>query len=181
MSKKILVMVDMQNDFIHGALGNKECEAVVPKITTILNESDYEEVYVTFDTHDKHYLETQEGKKLPVEHCIAGTDGWIIEPVVFQTLRQNYSSEKVIGVEKNTFGSNKLGNMLAEKYSDGSDLTIDFVGVCTGICVISNAIIAKTFCPEAEINIISEACACVTPESHKTALEAMKLLQMNII
>lgn len=178
--KKVLVVVDIQNDFITGPLGNAECRAVVPKVTDVIRYGEYDEIYATRDTHDEDYLKTQEGKKLPVLHCIRGTDGWGIHPIVADAIRSCGKKHKII--DKETFGSLFLGQILQQEYLlEQGDLEIDFVGVCTGICVISNVLIAKAALPEAKICVIEDVCACVTPESHKTAIEAMKMCQVDII
>lgn len=175
---KILVVVDMQNDFTSGALGNKECEGVVPKVVDIINNEEFDEIILTRDTHQSNYLETQEGKKLPVEHCIKDTDGWQIRDEIISAVRDKKHSI----IDKSTFGSIYLAmalNCVLDEEKKNYDITL--VGVCTGICVISNALLLKAYFPEAKINVRADACACVTPESHKTALEAMKMCQINII
>lgn len=166
---KALIVIDMQNDFITGPLGNPECQAVVPNIVQILQQNSYDKIIFTRDTHTKDYLQTQEGKNLPVEHCIQGTEGWNIINEL-----SDFSSKHNI-INKITFGSMDLPNQLK-----GMD-EIDLVGVCTGICVISNAMILKAAYPEAQISVIESATACVTPESKQTALDAMKLCQIRII
>lgn len=175
--KKILVVVDMQNDFTSGVLGNPECEAAVVKIVDVINGEEYDQIYLTRDTHNENYLETQEGKNLPVVHCIENTDGWQIRPEIMGVLmNKNY---KII--DKPTFGSVYLANLLREEYFlEQNEVEISLVGVCTGICVISNAMLLKAALPEAKITVIEKACACVTPESHKTAIDAMKMCQINI-
>lgn len=175
---KILVVVDMQKDFITGPLGNLECVATIPQVVAAIN-SDYDKIFVTKDTHTSDYMNTQEGRKLPVPHCIKGTEGWDIVPEVVDALAPYQA--KITYVEKPTFGSTCFGKLLTEYEENQKELVIDFVGVCTGICVISNAMIAKATLPEATIRIIEKACACVTPDSHSTALAAMKLCQMEII
>jgi nicotinamidase-related amidase len=177
--KKILVVVDMQNDFITGCLGNDECRAVVPKVADVIRTGDYDHVYVTMDTHDENYLSTQEGHKLPVVHCVAGSDGWKINAEVAKALEETYALDAISTVTKESFGSIELGSLIKE-HCAGDDAQIDFVGVCTGICVISNVMILKAFMSEAKVCVIEDACACVTPESHKTAIEAMKTAQVDI-
>ena len=166
--KKLLVVVDMQNDFITGTLGTKEAQALVPCIVDYIKCFDGD-VIATMDTHYDDYLDTQEGKKLPVVHCIKDTEGWLLNKDI-----GNLVDRRVL---KNTFGSTKLGEIIAaEEFEE-----VHFVGVCTGICVISNAIIAKSFNPDARIVIYKDLCACVTPESHDRALKSMETLQMDII
>ena len=161
--KRILVVVDMQNDFTTGPLGNAECAAVIPKVAEVIKTGVYDRIIFTQDTHQSNYLDTQEGKRLPVVHCIEGTAGWEIAPVIC----------------KPAFGSVQLGECL-KQYCGDAEAQIDFCGVCTGICVISNVMIAKAFVPEARVCVIEKACACVTPESHRTAIEAMKTCQVDI-
>ena len=169
---KLLIVVDMQNDFIDAALGTKEAVAIVPAVAKKIAE--YREagnqVIFTRDTHQKNYMETQEGKNLPVMHCIEGTDGWQI------------SKELEVGDSK-IFNKPSFGSMeLADYVASLNDIEeIELIGLCTGICVISNAFILKAKLPEVKITVDSSCCACVTPESHQTALNAMKLCQINVI
>lgn len=179
--RKILVVVDMQKDFTTGVLGNEECKAVIFKVTDVISQGDYDEIFLTRDTHGDDYMNTQEGKKLPVPHCIRGTQGWQIVDEIEDSCRKK--CESVHFIDKPVFGSVELGEQLRtlyEKYYD-EGITIDFVGVCTGICVISNVLIAKANCPEAVVRVIADACACVTPQTHQTALDAMKTCQVDII
>ena len=175
---KVLVIVDMQHDFITGPLGNDECRAVVPKIADLLKTGDYNRVIFTMDTHGEDYLNTQEGKKLPVTHCIENTSGWKLVSDIADSVKPG---TKIAVIKKQSFGSIDLGNCLKGLAKDGKAEEIDFVGVCTGICVISNVMIAKAAVPETKINVIAGCCACVTPKSHENALEAMRLCQVNII
>lgn len=185
MVKKVLVITDAQMEFINGVLGNKECVAAVPNIVSAIKSGEYQKIVVTQDTHDTAYLETQEGKRLPVVHGQKGTPGYQIHPDIVAALKENYKDEDVIVVRKPTFGSIDVGKVLQQFYcemaNDGSEVEIHFVGFCTGICVISNVVIAKTFCSEARVCVIADACACVTPETHQTALHAMKTFQVDII
>ena len=181
--KKLLVVVDMQNDFITGPLGTKEACDIVPKVANFIEDFDGKVVY-TKDTHGKDYLKTQEGERLPVEHCIEGTSGndVVSKLVAKQFWRKNEDreDEEIKVFNKNTFGSIELGEFLKDMSANGLK-EVHFVGVCTGICVISNAVIAKTFCPEVRIVIHKDLCACVTPESHERALKSMETLQMDIV
>lgn len=176
---KVLVVVDMQNDFIDGALGTKEAEAVVPRVAEKIRNFDGI-VLFTRDTHEEDYLETQEGKNLPVVHCIRGTKGWELNPEI-----QALCKEKPI--DKPAFASQELGNrlrILDEEYRSramGGLESVTFAGLCTDICVISNAMIAKAFIPEVPIIVDSACCAGVTPQSHENALEAMKMCQIKIV
>lgn len=170
--QEILIVVDMQNDFIDGALGTAEAAAIVPKVAQRIREFKGKVIF-TRDTHEENYLETQEGKNLPVSHCIRNTFGWEIRPEL-EELR------KEIPVDKETFGSVKLGEMLKAENGENPIKKITFVGLCTDICVISNALLVKAFLPEAEIVVDAACCAGVTPESHKTALDAMKVCQIKV-
>ncbi len=170
--QNILVVVDMQNDFIDGALGTKEAAAIVPGVQQKIRDFQGK-VFFTRDTHGTDYMSTQEGQKLPVPHCIKGTDGWQIHPDL-QPLCQGTLIDKV------TFGSSELAALLqAEDQKEPVD-SITFIGLCTDICVISNALLAKAFLPEAKIIVDASCCAGVTPESHRNALEAMKVCQIQI-
>ena len=168
----ILVVVDMQNDFIDGALGTKEAVAIVSAVEQKIRNF-HGRVLFTRDTHDATYLETQEGRKLPVSHCIRDTEGWQIHPVL-EALR------KEPAIDKPVFGSVALGDALRTADSVEPVRSVTLVGLCTDICVISNAMIARAFLPEAEIIVDAACCAGVTPESHRNALEAMKVCQVRI-
>ena len=167
---EILIVVDMQNDFIDGALGTTEAVAIVPYVKSLIENFDGK-VFFTRDTHFEDYMQTQEGKNLPVPHCIKGTDGWQIRPEL-DALR------KTEAIDKLTFGSSELAAILGkEERIDG----ITFVGLCTDICVISNAMVVKAFYPEVPLTVDAKGCAGVTPESHERALEAMKTCQIRVI
>ena len=169
----ILIVVDMQNDFIDGALGTKEAEAIVPKVREKIQQFNGT-VLFTRDTHGPNYLQTQEGRNLPVEHCIKGTDGWQIR-LELDALR------KTEPIDKATFGSAELGFKLAEMNAEEPVGSITLIGLCTDICVISNAMIVKAFLPEVPVRVDAACCAGVTPESHENALAAMKCCQIEII
>lgn len=179
--KKVLIIVDMQNDFTTGALGNDQCVKAIDGVAEVLNANAFDQIIFTRDTHHENYLETQEGKKLPVEHCIEGSEGWQIVTSLYELAKNKVAKENLLIFDKPTFGSAKLGQFLAEQYGDGHDVEFTFTGVCTGICVISNVSLAKAFCPEAKICVIAKACACVTEESHKTALAAMQTFQIDVV
>ena len=182
MSKKVLVVVDMQNDFLDGVLGNEGCLATVPEVVNLIHNGGYSAIIYSQDTHNEDYLNTQEGKRLPVIHCVKGTDGWKLNSEVKEAIC-NYVRNKggcTFSYEKNTFGGLVLMDILREDYFEDCD-EIHFCGVCTGICVISNVMITKAALPEARVCVHKDACACVTPESHKTALEAMKMCQIDSI
>ena len=153
---KVLIVVDMQNDFIDQALGTKEAVGIVENVAKKIKGFDGKVIY-TKDTHPENYLETQEGKNLPVKHCVKGSEGWQISAIL-------PVKEDDTVIEKPTFGSVELG----------------VYGLCTDICVISNALLIKAFLPEVKISVDASCCAGVTPESHKNALEAMKMCQISI-
>ena len=184
---KILVVVDVQNDFIDGSLKNEEAIKVVPNIVKKINEFKGNYILVTRDTHHKDYLQTKEGEKLPVEHCIYGTDGWMINSKVAEALHNKELREECIVeyFDKPTFASFGLMNEISAHTGtkDGNlETDIEFVGFCTDICVVSNALIAKADCYEnGNITVDASCCAGVTPESHKAALLTMKMCQINII
>lgn len=172
---KVLVVVDMQNDFIDGALGTPEAKVVVSKVVEKIKTTG-DIVFVTKDTHYADYLESQEGKLLPVPHCIAETYGWNIEQNVQNALDER---KEVYIYEKDTFGSVDLGSALDLIFGDILDEII-LVGLCTDICVISNALLFKAYLPEVKITVDASCCAGTTPENHKNALAAMKMCQINI-
>ncbi len=170
--QKILVVVDMQNDFIDGSLGTAEAVKIVPKVAEKIRGFKGT-VYFTRDTHEENYLETQEGKNLPVRHCIRGTEGWEIR----KELEGICTAQKI---DKPAFGSRELGEMLLEEQKREPIESITFIGLCTDICVISNALLAKAFLPEVPVVVDAACCAGVTPESHQKALDAMKMCQIEI-
>ena len=169
--KKILIVVDMQNDFIGGALGSDMAQAILPNVKTKVEEykKSGDAVLFTRDTHHKDYLETQEGKYLPVEHCIEGTDGHLIA--------DGLDADGCEIFDKPTFGSLELAQKIA---ADGYD-EIELCGLCTDICVVSNALILKAQIPEIKVSVDARCCAGVTEESHKAALLTMKMCQVNVI
>lgn len=170
--QKVLVVVDMQNDFIDGALGTKEAVAIVPGVKEKIENFDGV-VLFTRDTHETYYLDTQEGQKLPVPHCIRDTEGWQIRSEL-DALR------KTEPIDKETFGSTTLVGELQMLDEDQGIESITFVGLCTDICVISNALLAKASLPEVPIIVDAKCCAGVTPESHENALKAMEVCQIQI-
>ncbi|MBQ5867560.1 MAG: cysteine hydrolase [Oscillospiraceae bacterium] len=167
---KVLVVVDMQKDFIDGALGTAEAAAIVPYVKQVIETFDGK-VLFTRDTHFEDYMQTQEGKNLPVMHCVKGTPGWEIHPEL-EALR------KTAVIDKLTFGSSELPKILAREEHIES---ITFLGLCTDICVISNVMITKAFFPEVPVIVDARGCAGVTPDSHKNALAAMKMCQVAVI
>lgn len=182
--KKILVVVDMQKDFIDGTLGTKEAAAIVPKVIEkiITYKEEGNPIYFTKDTHEHTYLQTQEGRNLPVEHCIRGTDGWELQSEIKVLQKQIESMQEDATIfEKGIFGSEALAKYLLEREEKQEGLRIELIGLCTDICVLSNAILFKTYMPEAMIQVDASCCAGVTPESHMNALNAMKMCQVQII
>ena len=165
-----LVVVDMQKDFIDGALGTAEAVKILPNVEEYIKNFDGEVIF-TRDTHHEDYMNTQEGKNLPVPHCIKGTDGWQIA----KELQPLAEGKKVF--DKPTFGSVELVEFLASQ-RDAESVTL--IGLCTDICVISNAMLIKANLPEVKIAVAESCCAGVTPESHANALEAMKMCQIEI-
>ncbi len=170
---KLLVVVDMQTDFVDGSLGTAEARTIVPEVVRKIEEETAAGTTVVFtrDTHETNYLETQEGRKLPVVHCIKDTEGWNLIP----QLRPLAEGRMIIN--KNTFGSTMLAHYVGKNKFD----EVELIGLCTDICVISNAMIIKASSPEAVIRVCASCCAGVTPESHLNALESMKMCQIEII
>ena len=170
---RILVVVDMQNDFIDGALGTKEAVAIVDRVKGIVDSFEGKIIF-TRDTHTEKYLETSEGRNLPVIHCVKNTIGW-------QISKELDTSRAFLIIDKPVFGSLELAQILANEDNKEKIDEVLLVGLCTDICVISNAMIAKSTLYEAKITVDASACAGVTPESHERALEAMKMCQINVI
>lgn len=170
--QKILIVVDMQNDFITGALGTKEAQAIVPRVAEKIKSFDGRVIF-TRDTHFENYLSTREGRNLPVTHCVQGTPGWEICPQLAPLCKE-------APIDKPTFGSTSLGEMLAAADRSEPIESITLIGLCTDICVISNALLIKAFLPEVDVRVDASCCAGVTPESHKTALAAMLPCQISV-
>ena len=172
---KALIVIDMQKDFTTGVLGNAECAAVIgpvaEAIRTFRRENPKGLVIATLDTHTEDYMNTQEGRKLPVPHCIKPNDGWHLCPEIKTALGTDCTL-----LEKGTFGAVNLPQVIGEAPEE-----ITLIGVCTDICVISNAMIVKAAFSETTVKVIANCCAGVTPASHKTALEAMKMCQIEVI
>ncbi len=178
---KVLVVVDMQDDFIGGALGTPEARSIVGKVVKKIREFDGATICVTRDTHGQNYLDTQEGKLLPVKHCIMNTDGWKLQSDVMAACRERaIDGDCLTMCDKNTFGSVQLGATLADLNEAVHIDEVVLIGLCTDICVISNALLVKAFLPETKITVDADCCAGVTPESHVSALAAMKMCQINI-
>ena len=169
-AKRILVVVDMQNDFITGPLGTPEARAIVPRVKEKIRGFEGP-VLFTKDTHGADYLQTQEGRLLPVPHCVRGTAGWELEPGI-EALREQTA------IEKGSFGSLGLADVLREYQRRWGLERVEVVGLCTDICVISNVMILKAALPEVPVVLDASCCAGVTPESHRRALEAMRACQV---
>ena len=177
--KKILVVIDVQNDFITGSLKNEEAIKAVPRIVEKINSFDGDLIFATKDTHFDNYLDTLEGKKLPVEHCIRESWGWEIEQSVDKALNEKAKTCEVVVIEKPTFGSFDLLQEI-DKY-ENEVLDIEFVGFCTDICVVSNVLLTKAaFYANANIKVDSSCCAGVTLNSHEAALDTMKMCQIEV-
>ena len=173
--KSILLVIDVQNDFIDGALGTKEAIATLPNIIKKINNFDGEVIF-TRDIHDENYLSTQEGKYLPVLHCIKNTYGWQIAKEADDYRVKN----KCMTFDKGVFGSIECAEYVKDQFENGNIDKITLIGYCTDICVVSNALIIKALCPELEIHVDSTCCAGVTPDKHKAALETMASCQIII-
>ncbi len=168
--KQYLIVIDMQKDFIDGALGTPEAVAILPRVKEKIAAAKRNGTCIIFtrDTHEENYLLTNEGRHLPVAHCIKGTEGWQIHPEL--------DTEGALTIDKPTFGY-----LNWQKYiSNAPELSVELIGLCTDICVVSNALILKALFPEAKISVDSAACAGVTPESHNAALFTMKMCQVEV-
>lgn len=176
---KVLVVVDMQNDFINMSLGSPEAQAIVPKVADLIeNWNEEDEIVLTADTHAEDYLDTPEGLKLPVEHCIENSKGWQIHDDI---LNCNVNRE-VTFIRKPTFGSIELMTFLEEEYDKNPlDFEVHFCGLCTDICVVSNVLMTKAFFPNIKIVLHADCCAGVAPEKHQAAIETMKSCQIDVI
>ena len=171
--KKILIVVDMQNDFIDGSLGTKEAVAIVPAVVAKIKAYAGETVFATLDTHPENYLETAEGRHLPVVHCVKSTAGWEINADVKAAL----DSVGATYIEKPTFGSTVLMEKV-KSIATTDEVEIEVIGLCTDICVVSNALLLKAALPETKISVDPACCAGVTPETHQAALTTMKMCQI---
>ena len=171
--RRILIVIDMQNDFIDGSLGTREAEAIVKGVTDKIKEYKKEDVFATMDTHKDSYLESQEGKNLPVPHCIENTVGWELHPDIAKLIKE----ENIF--KKPSFGSVDLANKMLE-LSKAEDIEIELVGLCTDICVVSNALLIKAFLPEVKISVDSNCCAGVNVEKHNAAIETLRSCQVEI-
>lgn len=172
--KKILVVVDMQKDFVDGALGTKEALGIVDNVVNKINNHDGD-IIVTYDTHGEDYMNTSEGKNLPVPHCIEGSEGWNLDAKVEAAL----STREYTPIKKPTFGSVDLPQYIEENYTV-EDIEIELIGLCTDICVVSNALLLKANFTETPISVDATCCAGVTPATHNAALETMKMCQIKV-
>ena len=172
---KMLIVIDMQNDFVSGALGTEEAKQIVPKVIDKIKNFKGQVLY-TRDTHEDDYLDTQEGQNLPVPHCIYGTDGWSLVPEIDAMAKANNS----LIFDKPTFGSLALAGCLNGIHKVAKIDELELVGLCTDICVISNALLLKATMPDVKITVDAACCAGVTPKSHETSLQAMKMCQIHI-
>lgn len=172
--RNILLVIDMQNDFIDGALGTPEAVDIVDRVADEIRKYAAADIIVTRDTHGENYLDTQEGRNLPVPHCIKGTQGWNLHPKIADAL------DGAAMIDKPAFGSTELAHRLV-RMAQEDELDITLVGLCTDICVVSNALLVKASLPETPVRVIAECCAGVTPQSHQAALETMKMCQIQIL
>lgn len=175
MGKPVLVVVDVQNDFVDGALGTPEAQAMLPNLVEKVRTFPGD-VFFTLDTHGTDYLETREGTYLPVEHCIKGTSGWELAPALAEVAEQRATEY----FEKPTFGSTVLVDALRTGVESGHVDSVELVGLCTDICVISNALLLKAAMPETPISVDSTCCAGVTPEKHEAALDVMESCHIDV-
>ena len=172
--RKLLIVIDMQNDFIDAALGTKEAVSIVEAVKDKIRSYPPEDIIATMDTHGENYMCTQEGRYLPVPHCLKGSDGWQIRPDIARLLE----GAKIY--EKPTFGSMELAKDLKE-ISEKEDIELELIGLCTDICVVSNALLLKAAMPEVSISVDAACCAGVTVEKHEAALETMRSCQIRIV
>ncbi len=177
---KILIVVDMQNDFIDGSLGSKEAQNILLPAWVKIREYGLNKDVILFtqDTHYDNYLETNEGKHLPIKHCIVGTDGYNIKPELIQALD---GISEYYCLSKESFGYTDWKNVFNDLKLSTKNLEIELIGLCTDICVVSNALILKALYPEAIIKVDSKCCAGVTPENHEAALEVMRSCQIEVL
>ena len=174
--RQILVVIDMQNDFINGSLGTREAEAIVDPVIRLIGQFESGKVFATRDTHHADYLSTQEGANLPVVHCVEGTPGWQIADRIALALKEKQAEI----INKPTFGSVALAQKL-RALAEAEEIEITLAGLCTDICVVSNAMLIKAFLPEVKLSAVASCCAGVTPQTHQAALETMKMCQITVI
>ena len=177
MNDRFLIVVDMQKDFIDGSLGTAEAVAIVPAAARRIREARAAgwTVIATLDTHGEDYMDTAEGRKLPVRHCIRGSEGWRLNPEIAAAL------DGCLLLEKPTFASVRLPEVVRGQAREGARLTVELIGLCTDICVVSNALLLKAHFPEADIAVRADCCAGVTPARHAAALETMASCQIDVL
>ena len=178
MDNKLLIVIDMQNDFIDGALGTEEAQGIVENVVNKIKENKDNQIFVTYDTHNEDYFNTLEGKKLPVEHCIHKTKGWQLNDEVENVLEECKNVDRIL---KPTFGYTLWENRIRMLMNLNDIKEIEICGLCTDICVVSNALILRAMFPNVIIKIDKNCCAGVTPESHEAALKTMAMCQIDII
>lgn len=174
---KFLVVVDMQKDFIDGALGTQEAVAIVPKVVEKIKGFNGK-IIATMDTHHENYLDTQEGKMLPVPHCIKMAAGWEMNGDIAKAIEESGNPYEIY--MKPTFGSVRMATNVAAANDKEPIDEVVLVGLCTDICVVSNALLLKAFMPEVKVTVDAACCAGVTPESHLSALKTMQMCQVNV-
>lgn len=181
--KKVLVVIDCQNDFITGSLRNEDAIKAVPNVVKKIRDFKGDLIIATFDTHGEDYLSSNEGKKLPVVHCVKNTEGWQLEPNVKSALFDaELRNVRVAYVEKPTFGTDEIPSLIRTFIPNNEELDIEFVGFCTDICVVSNVLITKAaFYDRATIKVIENCCAGVTPETHFAACKTMQMCQIEVV
>ncbi len=171
----LLIVVDMQKDFVDGSLGTGEAQTIVPAVVEKIHKHT-DDILVTLDTHQSDYLHTAEGEHLPVVHCVKNTDGWTLNTAVADAL----ADKNVTVFEKPTFGSVTMADYIREHY-DPNELSIELIGLCTDICVVSNALLLKAYFPQTPIYVDAACCAGVTPDSHAAALTTMRMCQIEVV
>lgn len=176
MANDYLIVIDMQNDFVDGALGTPEAQAIASDVATYARAFEGT-VAFTKDTHEENYLQTQEGRNLPVVHCVRDTPGWELTP----ELEAVRAERQAVVFEKPTFGSVQLVWWLAQENDEHPIDSIELVGLCTDICVVSNALLIKAHFPEIPVRVRSGLCAGVTPEAHEAALSTMRSCQVEVL
>ncbi len=174
--REILIVVDMQKDFVDGSLGTKEAVAIVPSVVKEMKKK-YDKLFLTRDTHQPDYLETREGRFLPVVHCVENTSGWQFDKKVGKAAEKLENAEII---NKPTFGSEQLIELLKKENEKEAIGRITLIGLCTDICVVSNALMVKAAFPEMDVRVLKDCCAGVTPETHEAALTTMKMCQIVI-
>ena len=179
--KKILVIIDAQVDFITGALGNDDIKAAYERLENYVASTDeYENVYLTRDTHNKDYAKTLEGQKLPVPHCEYASAGWQVMPRLVEAVRMNPYIKSHLFIDKPTFGSLNLPKVIDDQHFE-NNIEIDVAGFCTDICVASNCLLLRAHFPNTKINVLKDYCGGTTPENHEAALKVMNSCQIDII